>query len=310
MKVEDYAKLIREGQIVAFPTETVYGLGADVWNEAAIAEVFKRKGRPSDNPLIVHISDIESLEDLASEIPDIAYRLAKAFWPGPLTLVLNKQDQVPDIVTAGLGTVAIRMPDHPMALKLIANSGPLVAPSANLSGKPSPTAADHVKEDFGDAIAILEGGPTRVGIESTVLDLSGEKPIILRPGAIGPEEIEKQTGIKVDYSSINTDGGPSPKSPGLKYAHYKPNARVRYGKVNTIESDTLYLLQEDGSDYPNVIRYNGDLNALSQELYGRFREADQKKFGVVHIAPIEAFRSAYPTIYQALKNRIVKAVDH
>lgn len=223
--IEEAAALIREGQLVAFPTETVYGLGANAMDEHACSEIFKVKGRPQDNPLIVHISNKKMLESLVEVWSDKAERCAEAFWPGPLTLVLEKTAFVPDTVTAGLGSVAIRMPNHAVALSLIEKAGvPIAAPSANLSGKPSPTNGVHVWKDLRGRIPLLlDGGACNVGVESTVLDLTGEVPTILRPGGITKEKLEVVLGeVKVDQPT----GNQAPKAPGMKYRHYAPKGEL------------------------------------------------------------------------------------
>lgn len=194
-KIKVAARLILEGKLVAFPTETVYGLGADALNEGAVRRIFEAKGRPADNPLIIHIASIDDLEKVAREVPEKAKLLAERFWPGPLTLVLPKREEVPLVTTGGLDTVAVRMPAHPIALALIRASTPLAAPSANISGKPSPTSAEHVIDDFyGKIEGIIDGGETWVGVESTVVDLTEEPPVLLRPGGIPLEELEKVIG--------------------------------------------------------------------------------------------------------------------
>lgn len=223
------AALLREGQVVAFPTETVYGLGADALNEGAVRAIFAAKERPADNPLIVHVADRGQLEGLC-EVTDIAEKLMDAYWPGPLTLLLKKTDRVPDVTTAGLPTVAVRCPNHPVALALIRESGlPIAAPSANRSGRPSPTAAAHVYEDMQGRIPmILEGGSCRVGVESTVLDVSGDVPCILRPGAITQDMIARVAGDCTLAPSIMRplrEGEHAP-SPGMKHRHYAPKARM------------------------------------------------------------------------------------
>lgn len=222
--VERAAEIIRRGGLVAFPTETVYGLGADAFNPGALAKVFRVKGRPDDNPLIVHIARQGEVHRLASRVPPAAWELARLYWPGPLTLVLPKKPEVPPAVTAGLATVAIRMPAHPVALALIKASGlPLAAPSANLSGRPSPTTAGHVLEDLAGRLeAVLEGGPCTVGLESTVLDLTGEKPVLLRPGGVTREELASILG-EIQVPVPSRADSPSP-SPGMKYDHYAPRA--------------------------------------------------------------------------------------
>jgi L-threonylcarbamoyladenylate synthase len=218
---------IKNNEVVALPTETVYGLAGNARSDKAIARIFEAKGRPSDNPLIVHISNRKQLKGLVSRIPPTAEKLMDAFWPGPLTIVLPKGKEVSEKVTAGLSTVAVRMPDHPVALAVIEASGvPLAAPSANLSGKPSPTTACHVFEDLKNRIpGIVDGGSTGVGVESTVVECSEGTVTILRPGGITLEELEKVAGegrVKVDPGIENKEL--APKSPGMKYTHYAPDA--------------------------------------------------------------------------------------
>ncbi len=222
------ARLIVEGKLVAFPTETVYGLGADALNERAVRRIFEAKGRPADNPLIIHIAESEWLFELAREVPEVALRLAERFWPGPLTLVLPKGEKVPSVTTGGLDTVAVRMPAHPIALELIRLSGrPIAAPSANISGKPSPTEADHVVDDFyGRIECIIDGGPTPIGVESTVLDLTGEVPVLLRPGGLPLEDIERVIGRVDVHPAVKGIEVNLAKAPGMKYKHYSPNAQV------------------------------------------------------------------------------------
>ncbi|RKO65619.1 L-threonylcarbamoyladenylate synthase [Desulfofundulus salinus] len=225
--------ILRQGGLVAFPTETVYGLGANALDALAVARIFEAKGRPQDNPLIVHVADRETVGRLACRVPASAGKLMDAFWPGPLTLVLPAADTIPRQVTAGLDSVGIRMPAHPVALALIAAAGvPVAAPSANLSGRPSPTTAEHVLQDLNGRIeVILDGGPAGVGLESTVLDLTGDVPVILRPGGITREELEKVIGeVRVDpgIDGVPDRGSPAgefrPRSPGMKYRHYAPRA--------------------------------------------------------------------------------------
>lgn len=217
--LEEAAELIRKGELVVFPTETVYGLGADAFNAAAVSKIYEAKGRPQDNPLIVHVSDAAEVCDIAAEVPDVFYALAEKFMPGPLTVVLPKSDKIPDIVTAGGNTVAVRMPDNVYARRLIAMSRPLAAPSANRSKHVSPTSARHVYDDLAGRVPlILDGGACRVGIESTVLDLTAEEPVILRPGAVTAEMLYGILGrVGVQGSVIRVA-----KSPGMKYEHYAP----------------------------------------------------------------------------------------
>ncbi|WP_099211295.1 L-threonylcarbamoyladenylate synthase [Thermococcus henrietii] len=226
-KIKVAGRLIIEGKLVAFPTETVYGLGADALNENAVRRIFEAKGRPADNPLIVHIADFNDLKKLAREIPEEAKLLAEKFWPGPLTLVLPKREEVPLVTTGGLDTVAVRMPAHPIALALIRASTPIAAPSANISGKPSPTLAEHVVDDFyGRIEAIIDGGPTWVGVESTVIDISSERPTLLRPGGLPLEEIEKVIGPVEIHPAVKGKAVDLARAPGMKYRHYSPNAPV------------------------------------------------------------------------------------
>ncbi|MEL7610653.1 MAG: L-threonylcarbamoyladenylate synthase [Bacillota bacterium] len=222
-------RLIQAGEVVAFPTETVYGLGADGLNPEAVRKIFELKGRPGDNPLILHVARKSDVRRLWTQVPPVAQRLMDALWPGPLTLVYQRSDIVPDEVTAGLDTVAVRMPDHKTALALIrAAERPVAAPSANISGKPSPTLAEHVLEDFDGRIPlVIDGGPCRVGVESTVLSLEGV-PTILRPGGVTREMLEVLVGeVRLSPAVLHPLGeGESPSSPGMKYRHYAPSAEL------------------------------------------------------------------------------------
>ena len=219
------AELLRSGGLVALPTETVYGLGANGLDEAAVAKIFAAKGRPNDNPLILHIASAEELPLYCADIPELAYRLTDAFWPGALTLVLKRRPVVPDAVTAGLGTVAMRCPDHALTLAVIAAAGlPIAAPSANVSGRPSPTTAAHVLEDMNGKIdAIVDGGTCTIGVESTILDLTTTPPHLLRPGGVSVEEIEALIG-PIDTQTRAVGAAETPVAPGMKYRHYAPRA--------------------------------------------------------------------------------------
>ena len=232
---EQAGQIIRNGGLVAFPTETVYGLGGNAFDPEAAARIYAAKGRPSDNPLIVHISDLAQLADIALEVPETAKRLAEKFWPGPMTLILRKRPDVPDATTGGLATVAVRFPSHPAAKALIDAAGvPIAAPSANLSGRPSPTRAEHVVEDLSGRIdMIIDGGPCRIGLESTIIDCTGSTPVILRPGYILPEQVEELCGeVELDRV-ITADTAEEaavpegPKAPGMKYRHYSPKAPLK-----------------------------------------------------------------------------------
>jgi L-threonylcarbamoyladenylate synthase len=228
--LEPAAELIRKGGLVAFPTETVYGLGANATDANAVQRIFEAKGRPTDNPLIVHVASRDAVLDIVTSLPPAAERLIERFWPGPLTLVLLKKPVIPDNVTCGLATVGVRMPDHPVALSLIRAAGvPLAAPSANLSGRPSPTTAEHVLEDLEGRIdLVLDGRETGVGLESTVIDLTVDPPVLLRPGGITLEQLCEELGpVQVVQSLAGTDDdNVTPRSPGVKYTHYAPNAKL------------------------------------------------------------------------------------
>lgn len=238
------AHILNNGGIVAIPTETVYGLAASALNDEAVKKIFIAKGRPQDNPLIVHVSDIVDLEKIAVDIPESAYALARAFWPGPLTMVLKKGDAVCESVSAGLDTVAIRMPSDETALEVIKVSGlPLAAPSANVSGAPSPTSYAHVLNDMDGKIdAVLLGENCSVGVESTVISLVGEKPRLLRPGAVTPEQLREHLGEIVIDSAVlaEPEKGKAVASPGMKYKHYAPKK-------------TVFLVEGDSDKYINFV---------------------------------------------------------
>ncbi len=334
ISLAQFAGKIRNGEVVAFPTETVYGLGADVWNADAVARIFELKGRPPDNPLIVHVSSIEMVETVVSDISDDARRLMERFWPGPLAIIFPKRPEVLDIVTAGLPTVAVRMPDHPIPLRLISEAGPIAAPSANTSGRPSPTRAEHVRQDFGDDVPVIDGGSCQYGLESTVLDLSIMPYTILRPGRITQSELEQVLERPVRLAVLDPAGlaqlKNAPRSPGMKYTHYAPNARVRWmveeeccppGPPHRDKpaNHTLYLLHrgQNSGDSPvhphnagdlgpgdQVIDYKGDYTEMARDLYDRFRMADLKGFREIAIEPF----SGHDDGTTALLNRIEKAI--
>ena len=306
-KINIAANLIRKGGIVAFPTETVYGLGADALNAKAVAAVFKAKKRPFDNPPIVHVSDLKDVYRLATDVPPRARRLMMEFWPGPLTLIFRHSKIVPDVTVAGLDTIAIRMPKHNVALALIKESGcPISAPSANLSGKPSPTTVEHVLEDLDGRIdAILDAGPTSIGVESTVLDLTVDPPQVLRPGGT-PFEALKATIEKVELNPVVTAERVLPfgktRSPGIKHKHYAPDADVvvvegeltavikkvneltdfyrrrgsRVGVLCTNETAEYY-----SADVVESLGSRDDLAAIAHNLFRRLREFNAKKVDVI-----------------------------
>jgi L-threonylcarbamoyladenylate synthase len=291
-KFLEAVELLKRGEPVAFPTETVYGLGAPVFQETAVAKIFSIKGRPADNPLIVHVCCLEDVFRLALDIPDSFFILAQKFWPGPLTMVLKKRTEVPSIVSAGHPTIAIRMPDHPLALRLIRAVGePLAAPSANLSGKPSPTIAEDVLEDFKEkSHFVLDGGECRIGIESTVISLSESIPVLLRPGAISQKELEDVLGV-----SLKVAGSKDPvHSPGMKYRHYAPKAKVRLVLEKENLGQSGYLLSSES--FLSAVLFT------RQNFYSRLREADR-----LGIEEITIYCS--PTIQQdaGLMNRVLRA---
>ncbi|HEX2065932.1 MAG TPA: L-threonylcarbamoyladenylate synthase [Candidatus Thermoplasmatota archaeon] len=302
--LRDAARLLKEGQLVVFPTETVYGLGANALDPAAVQRIFAAKGRPADNPLIVHVASVEAAKKLTSAWPPLADRLARALWPGPLTLVLPRAPQVPDAVTGGLGSVALRVPVHPVAQGLLRACGvPLAAPSANTSGRPSPTTAQHAEADLGDKVALyLDGGPTELGIESTVVSLLGPDPVLLRTGAVPREALEKlvQSWGKVEA------GGPA-LAPGTKYRHYAPKARVRI----LAAPDIAAAWRKQGGD-PRVAFIvaaetaaggmagrnvavpgpRGDGAAWAHELFALLRKYDGKQEIVVEAIPEKGLGAA------------------
>ena len=328
--IKDAAKLIREGELVAFPTETVYGLGADALRPEAAKKIYAAKGRPSDNPLIVHISRFEDLECIAKEVPHQARKLADAFWPGPLTMIVYKNDKVPYETTGGMETVAVRMPNHPVALALIGESGCLIAaPSANTSGKPSPTEAAHVALDMNGRIPmILDGGSVGIGIESTIIDLTEETPMILRPGYITKEMLEEVLGeeVRIDPGIIEADSNRKPKAPGMKYKHYAPKADLILveGETNRVVEEINRLTMQAGQQGKRVgviatdetmARYHSDCtvsigaradeDAIARHLYKILREFDELNVDVIYS---ESF--ATPRIGQAIMNRLLKAAGH
>ncbi|MCT6877288.1 MAG: L-threonylcarbamoyladenylate synthase [Lactobacillus apis] len=268
-QIDEAVKLLAAGKLVAFPTETVYGLGAIATNEKAVKSVYAAKGRPSDNPLIVTVSDEAMVSDYAKEIPERAQKLMKHFWPGPLTILLFvKPNALPKAVTGGLDTVAFRCPDDKLTHDLISKLGyPIVGPSANTSTKPSPTTAQHVYHDLNGKIAgIIDGGPTRVGLESTIIDLSVETPVVLRPGEITPQELSEVLGEKVLINSGQVEDQGVPKAPGMKYRHYAPSEPV--------------IIVDDTSDFAKIeFNEHTGVAALDSVLVG-LNVSDQNKYSL------------------------------
>lgn len=267
------AEILRRGGIVAIPTETVYGLAADAFNPDAVKKIFEAKGRPQDNPLIVHISSFEQIYSIAAVVPDSAEKLAEKFWPGPLTIILPKRDEIPLETSGGLDTVAVRMPSHPIAREIISRSCPLAAPSANISGFPSPTAFEYVEADMtGRADAVCDGGDCTVGVESTVITLAGDVPTLLRPGGITPEQLESVLGkIKIDDAVLNPmKQGETAASPGMKYKHYSPKAEITVVRGNIYEfSDKV-----NGSDFDGVLCFEGEEGYFPDKKTVTFGKAD------------------------------------
>jgi len=330
-KIKYAAQVIEEGGLVAFPTETVYGLGANALNKAAVEKIFMAKGRPSDNPLIVHVADKESVEKLVSRIPEKAVKLMDTFWPGPLTLVMDKQSIVPDIITAGLNTVAVRVPSHPIALALIrAAKLPIAAPSANISGKPSPTDSKHVINDLdGKVDVIIDGGFSNIGVESTVMDMVVEPPMLLRPGGITLEQLEAVIGnVQIDpgVAQKNLDGKIVPKSPGMKYKHYAPKAKVVIvegeiqkvaEKINELVKDYesrnikvgILATDETKQLYPEdlTVSLGSRMNpeTIASNLFNAFRDYDKTDVQTIFAEAIDS-----TGIGLAIMNRMNKAAGY
>jgi L-threonylcarbamoyladenylate synthase len=281
--VSEAATVLKRGGLVGFPTETVYGLGAIALDVDAVARVFEAKGRPRFDPLIVHVADLAGARQLVTRFPDVADKLARKFWPGPLTLVLPKRDIVPDLITAGLPTVGIRVPDHPLALALLRAAGvPIAAPSANLFGCVSPTTAEHVAEQLGDRIdLILDGGPCRVGVESTVLQVEPAPPIVLRLGGVTLEELERELG-KVVVASADTDDSAPQVAPGRLTQHYAPRTRVelvadlRTGPCGSDVAALAFRSAPAGNEYAaeECLSPRGDLREAAANIFAALRRLD------------------------------------
>lgn len=327
--LKEAGKLIQAGQLVAFPTETVYGLGGDAMQADSSKKIYAAKGRPSDNPLIIHISEWEDIYRICKDIPDSAHKLAQAFWPGPLTMVLKKQDCVPLETTGGLQTVAVRLPSHPVARAFIrAAGGYVAAPSANVSGRPSPTLAKYVYEDMqGKIPMIIDSGAVGIGVESTIVDLTEDMPVILRPGYITYEMLGQVLDrVEQDVTMMEVHKDVAPKAPGMKYRHYAPKGNLtivagapeavaafinegcrktrlagqKCGVLCTSETADRYQ-----ADSVKVVGSRADESTVAQGLYQMLRECDDEGLEVL-------FSESFPTegIGQAIMNRLLKAAGH
>lgn len=323
--VNEAKNIFLKGGLIAFPTETVYGLGANALDEKACSKIFEAKGRPSDNPLIVHIGYKEMLKELVEKIPDEAQKLIDKFWPGPLTIILKKSDKIPNRVSGGLDTVAVRMPSDETALKLLKGTGlSIAAPSANTSGKPSPTKAEHVLQDMDGKIdMVIDGGKVQIGIESTIIDLSDSIPKILRPGEITPNMIEEAIGLKVEYDVKITD---KPKAPGMKYRHYAPkgtlvlldgsneqivrfiNLELQKGlrrRVAIITTDQYKKYMIDRFLGVKIFSYgNGSIDEAASKLYSILRKCDEEDISIIYSIVFNKKDKGY-----SLMNRLEKAAD-
>ena len=297
--IKHAAELLIDGRLVAIPTETVYGLAANALDETAVAKIFRAKGRPQDNPLIVHLADNSWLEKYACEVPQSAYSLIEAFWPGPLTIILKKSPLIPDIVSAGLDSAAFRFPSHPVAAAIIRQAGvPLAAPSANISGSPSPTTAAHVINDLDGRIdAVVDGGRCAVGVESTVITLCTDIPTVLRPGGVTPEQLRAVLGqVCIDAAVMNAlPEGARAASPGMKYRHYAPNSHIvilkgRFDKITKFVNDkgsavaVLCFDGEDASFTVPCVTYGAPHDSISQagRIFDALRSLDSLGAQVVY----------------------------
>lgn len=327
--LKEAGQIIKDGGLVAFPTETVYGLGGDALNPESSKKIYAAKGRPSDNPLIVHVASMEDLSRIVKEVPDSARKLADAFWPGPLTMIMEKNDKVPYETTGGLDTVAIRMPNNQIALGLIREAGGYIAaPSANTSGRPSPTVAKFCVEDLSGKIEmIIDGGQVGIGLESTIVDLTSDVPMILRPGYITLDMLKEVLGeVTIDKTIIDSSSTQKPKAPGMKYRHYAPKGQLtivqgpekeviayineetakakalgkRTGVIGTDDSKQFYE-----ADIVKSVGSRQDEKTIAHELFKVLREFDDEN---VDIMFSESFDES--GIGQAIMNRLLKAAGH
>lgn len=322
-QIKEAASLINEGKLVSFPTETVYGLGADATNPVAVEKVYQAKGRPSDNPLIVHVANQETVEDYVGDLDDKTKKLMDTFWPGPLTIILKIKDQtLPQVVTGGLNTAAFRNPDELATIKLIETAGvPIVGPSANTSGKPSPTTAAHVYHDLSQKIdGILDDGQTNYGVESTVLDMSVEQPVILRPGAVTQNDIETVIGQIANSRNVHLSAKDTPKAPGMKYRHYAPEAKVqivdnnwdqvinwieRQDKQVGIMATESIIKKYNWPQNTMIFSLGKDIKSASHYLFDGLRYFDDKKISNILV---QSFSN--DGIGAAYMNRLLKSAGN
>lgn len=327
--LNDAGEILKQGGLVAFPTETVYGLGANALNKDAARKTYEAKGRPSDNPLIIHIACMEDLKAITKEIPEMAEKIAEKYWPGPLTMIFEKTDIVPYETTGGLDTVAVRMPSEPIALELIkAGGGYVSAPSANTSGRPSPTMAQHVAEDMtGKIEMILDGGAVDIGVESTIVDMTVVPPMILRPGAITKEMLEELVGeVDVDKTLLSAEAKEAPKAPGMKYRHYAPKAELSVveGELEEVVTFINQMVKEKMASGKKVgiiateetldqyqcgnikcVGTREDEMTIAGHLYGILREFDSDEVDYIYSESFDA-----DGIGSAVMNRLLKAAGH
>lgn len=325
--IREMAEKIRNGETVIFPTETVYGLGANAMDEDAAKKIYLAKGRPSDNPLIVHISDIEEVDKIALEVGEKAKKAMENFWPGPLTIILKKKEIVPNVTSGGLSTVAIRMPSNKIANALIRESKTqIAAPSANISGRPSPTKAEHVvKEMSGRVSGIIMGGDCDFGLESTVVDFSDDKPMILRPGSITKEMLEEVLGeVSIDPSLSKKEDNIKAKAPGMKYKHYSPNAQVYIvkGEENNVITKMNELSRKNHAENKKtgimcmskdvdkfecdyVVDLGKDYNEVAANLFDALIKMDEAKMDIVYSVCFES-----RGVGQAIMNRLLKSAAY
>lgn len=327
--LQEAGTLIKAGGLVAFPTETVYGLGGDALNGASSGKIYAAKGRPSDNPLIIHIARMEDLGYIVKEVPEAAYKLAQRYWPGPLTMIFDKAECVPRETTGGLDTVAVRMPSNQIARALIREAGGYIAaPSANLSGRPSPTSARYVIEDLeGRVDMIIDGGGADLGLESTIVDLTGDKPTILRPGYITEEMLEETLGqVEIDKTIVDGNSRQAPKAPGMKYRHYAPkgtflivegeaderisyiNRQISLQKEKGKKTGVIAADETAGKYFADSVKSVGkrsDEEQIARALFRVLREFDDEEVQAIYA---ESFESR--GVGCAVMNRLLKAAGH